>query len=531
MNGSLRIRIFAVLCLAVLGLTGFNPATAQSLSCPVDQQISAQFDNGAAWAMCWEARQRENIVLSEISYTPPGGAAISVLASLRMAQLHVAYDDSLVTYNDITQFGLGAGFRSTLVEENCPGGELIDIEGRAGMCKQLSKGDDAYRTPNESILSESLTLFSVSQVGSYAYIVTWKFFADGSIAPSVGASGALQRSSDFPGSLFGRQLEGDAQKSWLSHTHNYYWQMDFDIGESATDDVVTEMSYRLDQQGRRARLENRLNVEAARKIDPENLVSWKVSDNGSGSPTTPAYLIEPLHYGHRLVRSELEPFTDFDFFVTRQNDCEAFVTENARFNPDCSENILQFVNDESIQDQDITVWHRVAFHHVPRNEDRRTMHSHWDGFTMRATNMSPSTPGHSGINYNTPPQIASPGDQSGNVGQLVELTVLATDADNDPIEFTTTGLPDGLVLGDDRVIRGELTEAGSFLVTVQANDSQEIASTQFVWQVAGSTGNTLVLAGDDSSGIAGGSGGGGSFWIVLYLLLARSRRALITNSA
>lgn len=515
MNGSCQTKFYALLGFALFMLVGLNNAQAQSLSCPVEQQISEQFDNGAAWDMCWEARQRENIVLSEISYTPPGGTAISVLASLRMAQLHVAYDDSLVTFNDITQFGLGASFRTTLVEENCPGGELIDIEGRAGMCKQRSKGDDAYRTPNESILSESLTLYSVSQVGSYAYIVTWKFFADGSLAPSVGASGALQRSSDFPASLFGRKLEDDNEKSWLSHTHNYYWQMDFDLGDSATDDVVTEMSYRFDQQGRRARTEERLSVEAARRIDPENLVSWKISDNASGSPTTPSYLIEPLHYGHRLVRSEIEPFTDFDFFVTRQNDCEDFVTENARFNPDCMENILQFVNDESLQNQDITVWHRVAFHHVPRNEDRRTMHSHWDGFTMRATNMSPSTPGHSGIIHNTPPLITSPGDQSGTVGQTVEFPLIISDIDNDPLEITSTGLPTGLQLGDDGIVSGELTEAGNYLVSVQVNDSQQVTSAQFNWQVRENSAN--LNASNDNTGSSGGSGG--SLWMVLVMLL------------
>lgn len=534
MNGMFQTKLFALLCVAALMLTGLNHAHAQSLSCPATQQINEQFDNGAAWQMCWEARQRENIVLSEVSYTPPGGTAISVLASLRMSQLHVAYDDSLVTYNDITQFGLGGGFRTTLTQENCPGGDLINIGGQPGMCLQRSKGDDAYRTPNESILSESLTLFSVSQVGSYAYIVTWKFFADGSIAPSVGASGALQRSSDFSASLFGRQLEDQANKSWLSHTHNYYWQIDFDIGDSANDDVVTEISYNLDQQGRRAREETRMSVEAARKIDPENLVSWKVSDNATGGPSTPSYLIEPLHYGHRLVRSEIEPFTDFDFFVTRQNDCEVFISENARFNPDCFENILQFVNDESLQNQDITVWHRVAFHHVPRNEDRRTMHSHWDGFTMRATNINPITPGHSGIIYNTPPIIASLADQSGTVGQSIEFSLEVSDIDNDPLEITSTGLPTGLILGDDGIVRGELAETGNFLVTIEATDSQQVASTQFNWQVQpGSSNDVNLIASDDfagsdsgNNGNSSGGSGGGSVWILPFMLLLVRLRKL-----
>jgi len=164
-----------LLMLAVLFGTGFQslPVHAQSqLQCPVEFQITENFSNGASWEMCWEGRKRENIVLSQITYTPPNAEPFPVMATLRLAQLHVAYDDGEVTYNDVTQFGLGAGFRQTLVPENCPGGELIVVEGRPGICKMSSQGDDAYRTLNETFLSESLSMYSVSQVGSYAYIVT-----------------------------------------------------------------------------------------------------------------------------------------------------------------------------------------------------------------------------------------------------------------------------------------------------------------------------------------------------------------------
>jgi len=98
----------AVLLLSLLLSLSFN-ARAQSLSCPPAHQISERFDDGSGWDMCWESRQRENIVLSEISYTPAGGSAMSVLAELRLAQLHVAYDlptmtsPSLVSVMDIAR--------------------------------------------------------------------------------------------------------------------------------------------------------------------------------------------------------------------------------------------------------------------------------------------------------------------------------------------------------------------------------------------------------------------------------------------
>lgn len=384
----------AVVLALVLGLSIADKAMA--LSCPVENQISAQFDNGSAWSMCWDSRLRENIVLSEVSFQPADAEPFSVFSSLRLSQLHVTYDDSNVTYNDVTQFGLGAGYVSTLTEEDCPGGTLTDIGGRASLCTFQSDGNDQYSTANESRQSQSLTVFSTSQVGAYAYIITWKFFADGSVEPSVGAAGALQRSSDDETSEFGRKLEGVSDKSWLSHTHNYYWRMDFDLGASATDDIVSEINFNVDSDGRRARVRNDITVEAARTIEPHLMRSWMISD-GETSDLSAAYLIEPVNHGHHHVDKEKNPFTEFDFFVTRQNDCERFVSENAKFNPDCDENILQFVNDESIVDEDVVLWHRVSFHHVPRNEDREVMHSHWDGFVMEARNLHQQTPGHSGV--------------------------------------------------------------------------------------------------------------------------------------
>ena len=103
-----------------------------------------------------------------------------------------------------------------------------------------------------------------------------------------------------------------------------------------------------------------------------------------------------MNYGHKHVSTVTEPFTEFDFFVTRQKDCERFVSENAKYYPECHENILEFVNNESIENEDIVVWHRISFHHVPRNEDRHVMHSHWDGFVMEARNLHHQTPDYEG---------------------------------------------------------------------------------------------------------------------------------------
>ena len=519
---NLRLPCYALgLLLLLLAIPG---QVFAELACPPQQQIVETFDNGAGWEMCWDARKRENIVLSDISYTPPGGETFSVLASMRMAQLHVAYDDSEVTFNDVTQFGLGAGFRSTLVAENCPNGTLITVEGRPGMCKTRSIGDDAYRTVSETNLSESLTLFSVSQVGSYAYIVTWKFFADGSIEPSVGAAGALQRSSDLAESPFGRELEDTADKSWLSHTHNYYWQLDFDLGNSAEDDVVSEVSFITDAEGRRARNVDTLKVETARVIQPAKFLGWRIADSATDPEQSAGYNMRPQHAGHHFQRGFIEPFSDFDFFVTRQDDCERFINENAKFNPDCYENILQFTNNESLEGTDIVVWHRVSFHHVPRNEDQGTMHSHWDGFVLEASNIAALTPGHSGTNLNVSPQLASPGAQINSIGQPIDLKLAAVDGDGDSLLFNATDLPPGLAIDATGVISGTPTEAGDYQVQVTASDVMDSAGITFDWSISA---ESLVAVNDTGSGSSSG-GGSGTFsistWLLLSLLLVLRNR-------
>ncbi len=482
-------------CLLLGNLVIPLSAQAALLTCDSHHQIRAEFSNGSGWELCWSSTRRENIVLSEIHYKTENQLPFRVIGSMRLSQLHVTYDDSNVTYNDVTQFGLGGGYVSTLTASDCPEGELLSINERAGLCKQTGTEDAAYHSESHTEIKEVLTLFSISQVGSYTYLVTWKFYDDGSIEPSIGAAGALQRSSDHNHDKFGRELEGAPDKVWLSHTHNYYWRIDFDIGENVFDDVATEVSYPIDPAGKRSQMQERLTVETARKINPEQLTSWYITDDAENITEAPGYLIEPVNYGHKLVRLAQEPFTDFDFFVTRQNDCERFINENAKFNPDCGDDILQFTNNESLVNQDLIVWHRISFHHVPRNEDRQHMHSHWDGFVMQARNLSDKTPGHHGVTDNSTPFIQEIANQHHQIGDSITLAIKVSDADNDSLTFHSNGLPEGLTMSSEGIIQGELTKAGHYHATVQASDGFRTVSSHFNWEVKNSS---TIGSGDES---------------------------------
>lgn len=483
----LTIVLKKLILVSLLFVGGPLNVFAQETSCSDDSRISQQFDNGAIWEFCWESRTRENLVLSDIIYTPPGAQPLKVISTARLSQLHVAYDDSDVTYNDVTQYGLGAGFLLTLDYSDCPDGELLNVGSRPGLCKRLTSSESGYQTATRSNKTQSLNLFSVSQVGAYTYILSWSFYANGAIEPSIGATGALQRNSEDTELPYGRVLENDENTLWLSHTHNYYWRLDFDLGESANDDVVSETRYELNEQGRRTQQITTFSSEQALRINPEAQATWTIQANAQ--PDSPAYVIDPIRSGHRYVRADVEPYSEYDFFITVANDCERFASQNARFNPDCLNNVLQYVDGQSIVNEDLVLWHRVSFHHVPRNEDQRHMHSHWDGFLMKPRNVLSNTNTFNNATNNSPVFDSIP-DRSNDVNETIHDHVTATDPDNDKVLFAARNLPDGITMNSQGHLHGEASAIGSFTVTVIAMDDHSEIEQSFNWTVNSTGGKT-----------------------------------------
>ena len=458
----------------------FAPVFAEA-NCPAESRITHDFENGARWDLCWESRVRENLVLSDVHYTPPGKEAVRVLGSARLSQLHVAYDDTDVTYNDVTQFGLGGSYLQTLTQADCPTGQLLNVLTRPALCLWQTEADNGFRTPTRATQAASVNLFSVSQVGAYAYITSWAFFDDGSFEPGIGATGALQRSSADTSLPFGRVLQGDPDTLWLSHTHNYYWRLDFDLGNSAFDDTVSELRYTVDASGRRALDTEVFGTEQARRIDPDAQQLWRIMDTSLSNAA--GYELEPTRNGHRFERKDIEPYTEFDFFVTVGNDCERFASQNARFNPDCLAHVLEFVDGQSVQNEDIIVWNRVSFHHTPRSEDQRNMHTHWDGFLIKPVNLLGGTSGLAN-QPNSVPVLSSVADMQSPLGELVHDDLIqATDADNDLLSFSATGLPPGLGMRLNGHVHGYPLVEGQYTVRVTARDDFSETNASFVWTI------------------------------------------------
>ena len=69
------------------------------------------------------------------------------------------------------------------------------------------------------------------------------------------------------------------------------------------------------------------------------------------------------------------------------------------------------------------------------------------------------------------PVITNPGIQSNPIGVALSLDIVATDANNDTLEFSATDLPTGLGIASDGRISGTPSELGTWAVTVTVTDN------------------------------------------------------------
>ncbi len=383
-----------VLLVVALGITVFalGQSAAKGSACSALYFIDITLPTRARWTMCWEERANEGIVLYDITYTPPGQPARLVLAQANLAQLHVPYDDNGARLHDLSDFGLGGTHLANLSADECRGGALLASNGKNVLCRQVSERGYAYKYYGSQMQGYLLTLFSVSQVGAYNYIVQWNFYDNGDIEPVIGATGRLQFYTDAAGSSHGWPLDAGNTHYGLAHAHNYYWRLDFDL-ISAEDDLVEELAF--DFSADRSQVSGTrlpLTTETARQVDPAHFRAWRVLDkmvaNDDGHPIS--YQLEPD--ARQLFRGpDFEPFTQDELYVTRYNPCEKWVSHNPTLGG-CADNVTGFVNGENIDGADVVLWYGHTFHHLPRDEDEPNMHSHWSSFVISPRDWTATNP-------------------------------------------------------------------------------------------------------------------------------------------
>ncbi|MER6983519.1 copper amine oxidase [Streptomyces carpinensis] len=419
--------------LAVGATTGAGPATARTAAraqaaaaapaadCGAAYRIEQKLATGTTWRMCWGYEREAGLVLEHVSYQPPGEPKpIKVLATAKLAQIHVPYDDGGNEYSDLTRAGFGYGLLD-LTPAECPGGTIRtvklpeggDPEHRQvkGLCTTTRSRGHAYHMQSDQngrtyqAQGKDLLVYTVNKVGWYEYITEWRFQDDGTIHMNIGATGSLSPYDYDAGDGRGWPVGKGAKAYATSHSHNVFWRLNFDLDGSSKGRVEQyDSQVSAPARGQQGPTEKTTGTKVAKELagDARNSRWWRiVSATGKNKDAHPrSYEIVPGATTKYLGR----PFTKHDIYFTEYNRCEQFASDNLR---NCGAGHGRSV-DAWVNGQTLThpvVWVNVGFHHIARDEDQQPMPVHWQGFSIAPRDVT-------AMNPLTPPALA---DQNGHV--------------------------------------------------------------------------------------------------------------------
>lgn len=375
-----------IMLLLWVAIVAFFPTPLMAQGC-----IQETLPTDGRWELCWEHRDEEGIVLTDIYYVTPANMKRKVLNEASIAQIHTNYDDNSSRNHYVSSPGLGGAQLVALTNNNCPNGMLIQHNGVNVLCKMVEERGYIYKYETSQRNGYFLTLFSVSDMGDQHFIVRWRFYDDGTIEPSIGSTGVVeQRSAD---ARYGWPLQ-NASDIGTGYVNSYYWRLDFDIGENGANDIAEEFNVASADNGSKKLLYvAQFTSENRRTVDPQQKRSWRVRDgaitNSDGHSVS--YHLEPMTVGNRYEGPITEPWTFSDIFFTKSKSCERFVSNNPTTNG-CGADISQFVDGENIDGDDIVLWYRVSYHHLPRGEYQPIIPVHWDGFMLLPRDWTAQTP-------------------------------------------------------------------------------------------------------------------------------------------
>ncbi|MDX3089298.1 copper amine oxidase [Streptomyces sp. ME02-6978a] len=389
---------------------GAAPAAAEP-DCSAAYRIEQKLSTGTTWRMCWSYEAEAGLVLSDVSYQPPGESApIKVLSTAKLAQIHVPYDDGSVEYSDLTGAGFGQGLLEMAPGE-CPGGTIKTVkvpeawdpsrENVKGLCTTTRARGHAYRMQSDTgnkvfqQQGKDLLVYTVNQTGWYEYITEWRFQDDGTIHMNVGATGTLAPGDYNATDNHGWPLGKGARAYATSHSHNVFWRLNFALDGSSKAKVEQyDSKVTAPANGNEAPTNSTTRTKVTKELagDAKTMRWWRVvSESGKNKDQhARSYEIVPGSSAKYSGRG----YTKHDVYFTQYKKCEQFASDNLR---NCGsgggKSVDKWVNGETLKHP--IVWVNVGFHHVARDEDQQPMPVHWQGFSLAprdVTAMNPLTP-------------------------------------------------------------------------------------------------------------------------------------------
>jgi primary-amine oxidase len=342
------------------------------------------------WEFTWTVHPRNGLVIENASFQ-----GHSVLKYAGLAEIFVPYIRGQPRPEDF-----GNGIAPKMVEL-VPGKDCVPVatacmawnaqgkeEGKRFVMMHEESRGLSYIGNLGRAYGKMLTLWCAYNLDGYYYISRWHFRDDGCLMPEIGLTGPLQHTGTGDASPVG-SLVGKDRVFAPSHVHNIYWCLDFDI-DGSDNNVVEEFNYRQDSPGSPSGKHSwtRLTKETARTASADSFRSWRVvnpnSKNALGLPRS----YELIPGGNGVFRGATgEKIAQAELWVTRHHPKE---------HPDDQRPLRvalpSYLNEESIDGQDVVVWYVLHLHHLPRTEDWPGMPVEWVGFTLKPRDFLDASP-------------------------------------------------------------------------------------------------------------------------------------------
>lgn len=379
------------LLLFPLLLAGQQTLSAAPTNTCDGQTLNKTFPSGAKWNLCWKVRPAEGLTLSQVSYQAPNHTARRVLGEASLSQLETTLDDGSISPLFLTtEAGLGGNNTTPLNNQDCTNGTLHSQDGRNVMC-ELTRDNGYFYKYTTQRQTQFWELTSQSQIGPRSYSIRWRLHENGTVEPAIGLSGELpivdgeQSDYGWPAMASGKIATG--------FTDHALWRLDFDIGDTANNDVVEEISsIPSSSRLRKTKTINNLDTETGRTFDPETKRFWRIRDasQSNGGIGKISYELVPSRYDSSRANSANEAWLTQDVYFTRYKSCEKHAAKNPTTS--CSADVSKFVNQENIKQQDIVVWYKQSYHHLPRSEDSNRIATTWSSFQLLPRDWHPKNP-------------------------------------------------------------------------------------------------------------------------------------------
>jgi len=375
---------FLFLVLANLNISSAIARTSIE-SCPAGQTISKTFSSTAKWDFCWDVRNEEGVVLSEVYYKPVGRPRRRVLGEASLSQIQTEYDDGSASEFLVTDTGLGGAHLQSLTEAMCQNGQRHLFEDREVLCEIYKPAGYIYRYKNNTNRQgDKLDVFSVSRAGSREFIVRWTFFENGTLQIGAGLTGQFTKTTTSESAGWKVTAANKVMASFVDH---FFWRLDFDLASNSNNDRVEQIKS-IPSASRLKKNKNTeiITSELAASFNPGEKKFWRVLDasvvNSSNQPIS--YEMVMLNYAMQNKGNTTSPWLKNDIYITRYQECERFAVRNPTTyqSHDCGEDVSEFVNSEDIDTEDIVVWDRLAHHTLPRDEDFFPVATQWSSFLL-----------------------------------------------------------------------------------------------------------------------------------------------------